>query len=391
MRTRTAGGSARGWVLQVLLGAAGVLGAQAPLAAQGATQVLRGIVRDVSGSPIAGAQISVDAQPGTAESDSLGRFTVSAPGDRDRVLRVRRIGFLPDSLRIAAGAAAVDLSLVLLRAPQRIRPIIVEAREKEAGPLAGFYRRMATGQGRYFSAAEIERRRFVDMVHLMNSIPGVSMERARTSSSIPRFRGDNVPAEIFLDGVPLGEGGMDLNHFEVTQLAGVEVYRGQATVPPEFALGRTGPTRSGVIAIWTQPIEPRTKKRKPSDPTAVALVREMVAEGRAYTDAQVDSLVSVATEDVLLPVYPESLLVAGTSGLVFAEFVVDARGNAIPETFSVILSTHPAFSAAVRRAVLAQAFIAAQKDGKRVAQLVQQPFEFSPPSGRVPAVLPRPR
>lgn len=77
------------------------------------------------------------------------------------------------------------------------------------------------------------------------------------------------------------------------------------------------------------------------------------------------------------PVYPDALRRAGVEGDVLVSFVVDTLGRADMGTFTVLRSTHDLFARAVRHAVSAQRFGPAETGGRRVRQLVQQPFAFS--------------
>ncbi len=77
------------------------------------------------------------------------------------------------------------------------------------------------------------------------------------------------------------------------------------------------------------------------------------------------------------PLYPEMLRVAGVEGQVMAQFVVDTTGRANIGSFVALLSDNALFTAAVRTALTRMRFIPAEVDGHKVAQLVQQPFQFS--------------
>jgi hypothetical protein len=48
------------------------------------------------------------------------------------------------------------------------------------------------------------------------------------------------------------------------------------------------------------------------------------------------------------------------------------------ETFGIVSTTHPQLTEAVRQAVLDSRFHPAVLGGRRVRQVVQQPFEFVP-------------
>ncbi|WP_337169786.1 energy transducer TonB [Gemmatimonas aurantiaca] len=76
------------------------------------------------------------------------------------------------------------------------------------------------------------------------------------------------------------------------------------------------------------------------------------------------------------PVFPEILRSSGTQGTVLAQFVVDSTGRANLDSFSALRSDHPLFTAAVKAALTRMHFMPAEIGGRRVAQLVQQSFQF---------------
>ena len=77
------------------------------------------------------------------------------------------------------------------------------------------------------------------------------------------------------------------------------------------------------------------------------------------------------------PAFPEMLRAAGVEGQVHAEFVVDSSGSARMNTFTVLRSDHPLFTNAVRQALARMRFLPAEVGEQRVAQLVQQTFQFT--------------
>lgn len=76
------------------------------------------------------------------------------------------------------------------------------------------------------------------------------------------------------------------------------------------------------------------------------------------------------------PSLPEELRQPGNKGSTIGQFVVDTAGVPEVHTFKVIRETHPAYSAAVREALPCMRFSPASIRGRRVRQLVQQPFVF---------------
>ena len=77
------------------------------------------------------------------------------------------------------------------------------------------------------------------------------------------------------------------------------------------------------------------------------------------------------------PRYPDILKSAGVEGEVLAQFVVDTTGRAETNTFKVLKTSHELFASAVRNALPNMKFLPAEVGGRKVKQLVQQPFVFA--------------
>lgn len=75
--------------------------------------------------------------------------------------------------------------------------------------------------------------------------------------------------------------------------------------------------------------------------------------------------------------YPEMLRSAQVEGTVLASFVVDTTGRADMGTFKVLKSDHELFTNAVRNALPRIRYLPAEIGGRKVKQLVQQPFVFN--------------
>ena len=94
-----------------------------------------------------------------------------------------------------------------------------------------------------------------------------------------------------------------------------------------------------------------------------------------FSEAQVEKPVMVLPGKG--PAFPEVLRSVGTQGTVLAQFVVDSTGRVIVDTFTALQSDHPLFTASVRSALTRMRFVPAEIAGRRVVQLVQQPFQFT--------------
>ena len=96
---------------------------------------------------------------------------------------------------------------------------------------------------------------------------------------------------------------------------------------------------------------------------------------QAFLEFQVERTVRV--RQATSAVYPEKLRSARIDGEVLVQFIVDENGVAQMHSFKVLKANDPAFAEAVRKAVSNTSFYPAELDGKKVRQLVQQPYRFS--------------
>ena len=80
------------------------------------------------------------------------------------------------------------------------------------------------------------------------------------------------------------------------------------------------------------------------------------------------------------PRYPDMLRSANVEGEVLAQFVVDTTGRADMSTFKVLKSTNDLFTNSVKNVLPKWHFYPAETGGRKVKQVVQQPFIFKAPS-----------
>ncbi len=77
------------------------------------------------------------------------------------------------------------------------------------------------------------------------------------------------------------------------------------------------------------------------------------------------------------PRYPPALKAAGVDGEVLVQFVVDTLGAADLRSFRVLKASHGDFTESVKAALPEMKFVPAELRGRKVRQLVQQPFVFA--------------
>jgi periplasmic protein TonB len=102
----------------------------------------------------------------------------------------------------------------------------------------------------------------------------------------------------------------------------------------------------------------------------------VVQSDQPYFEFQVEKPV-VPAPGSISPRYPDMLRQAGVEGEVLAQFVVDTTGKAEAGSLKILKSSHDMFVQSVKNALPQMKFIPAEVGGRKVKQLVQQPFSFS--------------
>lgn len=373
-----------GAVFGALLGASEPAGGQAsPLSPQ-PTGTVRGTVSTTLGLPIGGAYLRL-MMPGrgsttSVESDEEGNFTAIGVPQGTAWLVARRIGYRPDSVQVTVTAGETIQSRVQLeRIAVELDQVRIIGRRDVTGPMAGFYKRMGQGAGRFFTANDIDRRNASRMSDMFRMVPGMRIESRGFQNTI-RMRGSRCAPLVWLDAQPLYAGEIDLDAFDPRSFEGVEIYSGAASVPVEFQGNQRMSSACGTIVLWSKRGELRERKRKKDEPTPTMRITQLLDKGEAFVASDVDATARPDSFNLVKPMYPDSLYDAQAPGRVLAEFVVNVNGEPNMDTFSAVTSTHRLFVEPVRRAVRDQRFMPALRKGRPVAQVLQLPFDFVPDS-----------
>jgi TonB family protein len=332
-----------------------------------------GSVIDSAGAGIAGAEIQLAGLGISTRTDETGKFRLSPPVG-SVMLSVRRLGFSPVS---SAAESRRDehpspVMIVMAPLPTTLRPVVVKTdRVKYSGRLAGYYERLERKNGGLFiSRDEIDRLHSRSMTELLTKQPGVNSTRMRDGGSGVRLRGRQCWPLVWLDGIPMGAGEVDLDSFSPTSLQGIELYLGSTTAPMKYIAVRDQ-SSCGTILLWSR--GPDTDPIRRSSPVDL---QRLVSTLQVYTSDKVDRPATLDSPDGFTIDYPPAVYADGNGGSVTAEFVVGVDGKVEQGTFSIVASTNDLLSDAVRRAVEGSTFHPALLHGVIVRQVVQQPFSF---------------
>lgn len=256
--------------MRIALSVAAILGFLfliAPLGAQerraASTRTLAGSVRDATThQPIGGARITASTGA-VATTDDRGEFAIRVGPTNRLALHVRRLGY--DSLSTEVDAsesgrlelelhpAAFGLDTVTVAAKTRLWPSKVD----------DFERRLAHHHGGvFFTRADIERHQPIVTSDLVRLAIGVKVLDSLGVQLFASARGDkvvdgpygrrSVPCimRVGVDG-QIMEWGFDANTVPPSDIYGIEVYQGPASIPREYA-GQVTDAYCGLVMIWTR-------------------------------------------------------------------------------------------------------------------------------------------
>jgi protocatechuate 3,4-dioxygenase beta subunit len=223
---------------------------------------LAGTVRGPDGRPLQGARLLVHGTGVTGETSAGGGFALSGLPSGTYSVEVRAIGFTPKRVPVDLTARRpAQVAVTLDNRVATLEGVRVTDRATATGPLAEFEeRRKKGGFGRFFSEEDVQQRNAFLVSDVLRSVPGLRLvpRGGGMQGSAIQGRG-SCEMTVFVDGNRLFNGANDLDDVVRPQdIAGVEVYNGQAGVPAQFSTGTTG--GCGVVAVWTKRGGPRTQR-----------------------------------------------------------------------------------------------------------------------------------
>ena len=227
---------------------------------------LIGQVRDAqTRRPVNAAAVSLVGRTEMGVTNRQGGFVLSGVPVGVYELSVRHLGYAPltHPVRVTRGITT-EVEVGLVPDPVEMEPLVATTTRSRRLEVKGFYERKYWGElvggGTFFTSADIERRSPVLISHMIADLSGIRLECGvrRDSCTIINTRGTSgfspggCRMRIYLDGVPLGGGGRGNtvdNFVRPVEIAGLEVYRGPASLPAELSGSDSG---CGGVAIWTK-------------------------------------------------------------------------------------------------------------------------------------------
>jgi len=234
-----------------------------------ASATLIGTVVDTAGAPLAGAEISVLADPSlrTLSTDS-GTFRLAGLPVGSVVLSVRRLGFEPATFTAQLrGGRTHRATLKLTPAAQRLPAVSVDDTLHKSHWLDVFNARRSSQRGTFLTRSDIERKSARNGTDLVRTVPGVRVTTGPNGNNdvaMTRAAGTaKCTPQIFYHSVPYSG---TLDDFAADDIEALEVYVGISEIPAELA--RSAPsnvpgrrsmfsTPCAAVVVWTR--DPRKK------------------------------------------------------------------------------------------------------------------------------------
>jgi hypothetical protein len=212
-------------------------------------------VADTADSPLSDVDVLIPALRLHHRTDTAGRVTVVGPlGAGHYVIVARRLGFLPDSQRVAV-RAGIDPPMIAFRL--RTSAHVLDTARVESAALrdkmADFERRRASGRGTFITRSEIDRRNPLTLADVLRTIRGLTIRSGGGRTEVrfvranTRVDGVDCPPEMWVDGVRTY--GATVDEFRPDEVEGIELYRGLGQLPAEYLSRSAG---CGLVMIWTR-------------------------------------------------------------------------------------------------------------------------------------------
>lgn len=207
-------------------------------------QVLDGRTR----RPVAAAEVSVPDRAAVVTSNRMGRFVLTGLPVGAHELSVRHIGYAPLTHAVSVRPGiTTDVEIGLSTDPVELAPLVATVERPRRLEIKGFYERKHWGEllglGTFITEEDIERwrpLRVSDLVSMLVPSVGPELRNRRGFSGLNR----TCRMAVYLDGTAVG-GNLD-SFVKPLEVGGIEVYKGLASTPAEFA------GRCGAVVVWTK-------------------------------------------------------------------------------------------------------------------------------------------
>lgn len=226
--------------------------------------ILSGTVReDSTDRPLPTVDVVLLGYGLQARTGATGRYELSGLPTGSHVVLFRAIGYHPHTIRVnLREGRSLSLDPTLIPSIVQLEEIEVRARRPVRTGLEAFEERRRMGFGKFIDSMTLRQSEHMSLPDLLRRRTlidvrggGTAFTPAFALSRRQRSRGA-CPLAVFVDGAPISRGApdplhvpVDINNFNVVDLAGVEVYSGPADTPVEFQIAGAD---CGTLVLWTR-------------------------------------------------------------------------------------------------------------------------------------------
>jgi TonB-dependent receptor-like protein len=217
------------------------------------------VIDDATDAPLPDVRVTIVGEPLEGVTDAKGRCFVLARKAGKLPVLLRKLGYAPGSMMIDVSATdTTRVTFAMTSSVQTLGTVAVrDTMNRRSSMLDGFHHRLSlpNGSARFITQEMIEAQRPLRTLDLLRTIPSIEIVHNGDTGVPSSRRGVKIgtapcPLQIGVDG-SLKAAGFDINMIPVTEIYGIEVYPGPATVPREFASTRRE-SGCGLVMIWTR-------------------------------------------------------------------------------------------------------------------------------------------
>lgn len=239
---------------------------------------LIGIYDDRTWDPLDSVEVRDLASGQSALTTSTGTASLSFVDTAGSLIRIRKIGYVPQTLFIDNSPGLPALMIMLVPVATQLPPVVtIDSAPKYLSPrLNAFEQRRKTGFGYFIAEAQIRRDEDRPLAQILRArIPPIEVRDVvyagqRITIATLRRVSNSCQPDIYLDGIAISAnadgatlailgkmksaptaamaGIIDLNQFQLTNIAAIE-FHNPGDMPPEF--NRTG-SGCGALFLWTR-------------------------------------------------------------------------------------------------------------------------------------------
>lgn len=213
-----------------------------------------------TGQALQGAQVRLREAGRSAATNERGVFLMRDVAPGPDVIEVTMMGYAERQQVVQViGGRAQEITIRVATRPVELAPLTVTVKPRKwFSDMAGLQERMAIGNGFFILRDELDLSPSRQLGEILRLVPGARVRRSGGGLSgdyIIQLRGAANLANqacmpvVWVDGIKWQGGRSAFAEMLAWEMEAVEVYRGAAEVPGEFA---GGDARCGVVVVWSR-------------------------------------------------------------------------------------------------------------------------------------------